>query len=65
MSPVVPADNCPECVTAERSVTVRSYLQEPVAPGALRAYFRCRCGYRWFTTYLASALESQAEGDAA
>lgn len=65
MSPVAPADNCPECVTPEQSVTVRSYLQEPVAMGAVRAYYRCRCGYRWFTTYLADALDADAKGDAA
>jgi hypothetical protein len=65
MSLRIPDDNCPECATAEQSVTVRSYHQEPAALGAVKAYYRCRCGYRWFAAYLASALEQVAEGDAA
>jgi C4-type Zn-finger protein len=58
-------DNCGECVIAERSVTATPYLTEPQFPEAIRAYYRCReCGYRWTTTFLASALDDEMDGAA-
>jgi hypothetical protein len=42
-----PVDNCPGCLTPERSVPVRPYLTEPEGQGAVRSYYRCQCGHRW------------------
>jgi hypothetical protein len=49
----IKADNCGNCVTAERSVTVRPYLTEPDGDHGIRAYYRCpECGHRWWTAWL-------------
>ena len=65
MTRAAPADNCGECLTPDRSVTEHPYLTEPVALGAVKAYYRCRqCGHRWWATFLASALDDELGGAA-
>ena len=59
-----PADNCGNCVTAERSVPVRPYLTERDGADGLRCYYRCQCGHRWHTSRLLSYEEMAEYGTA-
>jgi hypothetical protein len=58
-------DNCGNCPTIERSVTVRPYLVEPSPEGvidAIRCYYRCPgCGHRWWTSWLLGADEMELD----
>ena len=49
----VPADNCPACVTQERSVTACPVLIQPDGGEGVRASYRCpECGHCWWTSWL-------------
>lgn len=57
------ADNCGNCVTEERAVSVRPYLVEPAGEIGTRAYYRCQeCGHRWLTSWNEDAMPEIAEG---
>lgn len=56
MSLLLPTDNCGNCVTAARSVTVRAHAARTRGSEIRAAYCCPECGHRWNTSWLASAL---------
>jgi hypothetical protein len=57
----VPADNCPACLTIDRSETTDPYFTQPDGE-SVTALCQCgRCGHFWKTSYLLSALAEAAD----
>lgn len=56
-----PVDNCGNCVTVERAVTVQPRSVAPQS-GGIRASYQCPgCGHQWQTCWHPGALTEQPE----
>ena len=58
------AENCPACLTADRAETVAPFLTFPEGDSVRARYHCIGCGYRWETSWLASALAADLDGAA-
>jgi hypothetical protein len=55
-----PSDNCGNCVTQERAVTVAPSSVRFAADHSFRADYRCpSCGHAWFTSWLLDGTDYQ------
>ena len=57
-------DNCPSCLTPDRSVTAYPVLVSASPDGQVVATYRCPCGYRWETSWNADVLSIPLDGAA-
>lgn len=47
-----PSDNCPACLAV-----TNPYRAEHDGLGTLTAYYKCRCGKKWWTSWLLTPAE--------